>query len=90
MRKIDDPLQKSLMLSELSNRNATLFHRVLIDEIEEVAPLVYTPTVGQVCLRYSHYFTKTRGMYFTPDDRGHMAAMMHGSEWSKWPFLAAA
>ena len=76
MRKIDDPLQKSLMLSELQCRNATLFHRVIIDEIEEIAPLVYTPTVGLVCQRFSHNYVQPRGMTFTPDDRGCMAIMM--------------
>ena len=80
LREEPDSYRKNLLLTELQNRNETLFHRVIIEEIEEISPLVYTPTVGQVCLRYSHYFTKTRGMYFTPDDRGHMAAMMHN-----WP-----
>lgn len=58
LRAIDDPLQKSLMLTELQCRNATLFHRVMIDEIEEIAPLVYTPTVGLVCQQFSENYTK--------------------------------
>jgi len=80
LREVPDPLQKSLMLSELANRNATLFHRVLIEEIEEIAPLVYTPTVGLVCQQFSHNFTRPRGLTFTPDDRGSMAIMMQN--WS--------
>lgn len=58
LRLLDDPLKKSLMLSELANRNATLFHRVLCDNVEEVAPLVYTPTVGLVCQQYSYNYTR--------------------------------
>ena len=76
----DDPLSQNLMLQELHNRNETLFHRVLVDHVTQVAPLVYTPTVGEVCKRFSHYYLRPRGMFFTPADRGNMGVMMRN-----WP-----
>ena len=76
----DDPLRQNLMLQDLHNRNETLFHRVLMDEIGEIAPLVYTPTVGRVCQNFSETFQRARGMFFTPEDRGEMGTMMRN-----WP-----
>lgn len=76
----DDPMAKNLMLQGLHNRNETLFHRVLVDSVEEIAPLVYTPTVGLVCQTYSHTFTRPRGMVLTPADRGNMSVIMRN-----WP-----
>ena len=42
--------------------------------MEEMAPLIYTPTVGQACAEFGIRFRRPRGMYFTPEDRGQMSA----------------
>jgi hypothetical protein len=73
-------LEKSMYLTDLQDRNETLFFRVLVDNIEAVAPIVYTPTVGQVCLRFGSNFRRARGMYFSSQDRGAMATMTYN-----WP-----
>ena len=73
-------IKKNLMLEDLHDRNETLYHRVLIDHIEEMAPLIYTPTVGQACMEFAARFRRPRGMYFTEEDRGNMAAMVYN-----WP-----
>ena len=75
-----DALEKSAYLSDLQDRNETLFFRVLIDNLEALAPFVYTPTVGQVCLRFGSYFRRARGMYFSSADRGLMSTMVYN-----WP-----
>jgi len=75
-----DALEKSAYLSDLQDRNETLFFRVLIDNFEYVAPFVYTPTVGQVCMRFGSYFRRARGMYFSSLDRGLMSTMVYN-----WP-----
>uniref|UniRef100_A0A7S4B0Y2 Malic enzyme n=1 Tax=Chrysotila carterae TaxID=13221 RepID=A0A7S4B0Y2_CHRCT len=80
LRAVEDPLQQNLQLQDLQNRNETLFHRVLVDHVEEVAPLVYTPTVGKVCQTFSRGYQRPRGMYISPKDRGSMGTMMYN-----WP-----
>ncbi|GLE08715.1 hypothetical protein PINS_up020078 [Pythium insidiosum] len=75
-----DPLRKNIFLSDLHNRNETLFFRLLIDHMDEMAPVVYTPTVGLVCQKFGSMFRRTRGMYFSSEDRGQFGAMMHN-----WP-----
>jgi hypothetical protein len=79
-RKLDSNIRKNLFLEDLHDRNETLYHRVLVDHIEEMAPYVYTPTVGQACQEFGARFRRPRGMYFTPEDRGYMASMVYN-----WP-----
>ena len=64
-------------LQALKDRNETLFYRLLQDHVEELAPVIYTPTVGEACLNYSRFFRRARGMYFTKDDVGHMHSMTY-------------
>jgi hypothetical protein len=54
-------IEKHLYMQGLHDRNETLFYRSLIDNIEEMAPIVYTPTVGKVCQRFGNLFRRTRG-----------------------------
>ncbi|GIL59677.1 hypothetical protein Vafri_14408 [Volvox africanus] len=68
------------VLQELQDRNETLFYRVLFEHFTEMAPIVYTPTVGWVCVNYHKLYRRPRGMYFSAEDRGDMAAMMYN-----WP-----
>lgn len=74
LRAETSPIKKNLLLEDLHDRNETLYHRVLVDHMDEMAPLIYTPTVGQACMEFAARFRRPRGMYFTPHDRGNMAA----------------
>jgi malate dehydrogenase (oxaloacetate-decarboxylating)(NADP+) len=80
LRAEDSNIKKNTLLEDLHDRNETLYHRVLVDHMEEMAPLIYTPTVGQACTEFASRYRRPRGMYFTEDDRGHMAAMVYN-----WP-----
>jgi len=71
---------KSMYLQDLQNRNETLYFRTLIDHIDVMAPLVYTPTVGLICQKFGNQFRRPRGMYFSRDDRGHMNSIVYN-----WP-----
>ena len=68
------------MLVDLHDRNETLYHRIILDEVEEIAPLVYTPTVGKLCQDFSHNFTRPRGLYFTPEDAGDFSVLMQACD----------
>ncbi|KAL4562908.1 hypothetical protein LXL04_026939 [Taraxacum kok-saghyz] len=73
-------LAKWRILNRLHDRNETMYYKILINNIKEYAPIVYTPTVGLVCQKYSGLFRRPRGMYFSADDRGEMMSMVYN-----WP-----
>jgi malate dehydrogenase (oxaloacetate-decarboxylating)(NADP+) len=76
LRKKPSNMQRYIFLTGLQDRNKTLFYRVLVDNIEELMPLVYTPTVGQACLEYGAIFRRPRGIFITAGDKGRMAEIL--------------
>jgi len=66
LRQPDD-LAKNVYLVHLRERNEVLFYRLLTERIEEMLPIVYTPTVGRAIERFSHEYRRPRGVYLSVD-----------------------
>ncbi len=83
LRRIPDPLDKFVALNALHDRNEALFFRVLCDNIDEMQPLVYTPTVGMACQKFGLVFQRPRGIFIGANDKGHVAEVL-----CNWPYQA--
>ena len=84
-RRQPDDISRYLYLIALQDRNETLFYRLLSEHVEEMTPIVYTPTVGLACQTFSHIYRKPRGLYITASHAGRMREAM-----SKAPFSGVA
>jgi len=73
-------LERYLYLVALQDRNETLFYRVVMNHIDEMMPLIYTPTVGKACQEFQHIYRKPRGFYVSLQDRGRVKDILQN-----WP-----
>ena len=80
LRRKHDDLEKFIFLRALHGRNERLFYRVVLDHLEEMLPLIYTPTVGQACLEFASIFRQTQGIYVTANDLGRVDEIL-----GNWP-----
>jgi len=71
-RKRHDDLEKYIYLQGLMDRNEVLFYRLLVNNLAEMVPIVYTPTVGQACMQLSKITRRYRGVYLSPDSIGRI------------------
>jgi malate dehydrogenase (oxaloacetate-decarboxylating)(NADP+) len=73
-------IDRYMQLSALQERNERLFYRTVIEHIDRIMPLIYTPTVGEACREFSHIAREPKGFFITPDDRGRIRRML-----GNWP-----
>jgi malate dehydrogenase (oxaloacetate-decarboxylating) len=74
-RKGDD-LERHVYLRALQDTNEVLFYRLLLDHIEEMTPIVYTPVVGQACQQFSHIYRRPRGLFVSYPLRDSIPALL--------------
>lgn len=67
-----EPINKHIYLRVVQDNNETLFHRLLQNHIEEMLPIIYTPTVGDACERFSDIYRSARGLFISYSDRDHL------------------
>ncbi len=80
MRRKAFDIERFIYLQALQARNERLFFRLVIDHVQEVMPLIYTPTVGQACQEFAHIFRQPQGLYITARDRGRVRDIVRN-----WP-----
>lgn len=80
LRRKESDIERYVLLSALQDRNERLFYRAVIDNIEQLMPVIYTPTVGQACREFSQIFRESKGFYINPEDKGQIRQIL-----DNWP-----
>ena len=81
LRRKDSDLERYIFLMALQDRDEKLFYRLILDHLEELVPIIYTPTVGRACQEYGHIFRRPRGMFISLEDAGQVASVL-----CNWPY----
>jgi malate dehydrogenase (oxaloacetate-decarboxylating) len=75
----DSDIERYIFLTALQDRNETLFYRLLQEHVTEMMPIIYTPTVGEGCRKYSHVFRRPRGLYISYPYRNEIASLLENA-----------
>ena len=77
----ENDLEKYIFLLSLEDRNRNLFYRVVMENLDTMMPIIYTPTVGKACQQFGHIFRRPRGLYISSNFKGRIADLL-----ANWPY----
>jgi malate dehydrogenase (oxaloacetate-decarboxylating)(NADP+) len=80
LERLPRDIDRYMLLSSMQERNERLFYRTVVEHIDRILPLIYTPTVGEACREFSHIARDPKGFFITPDDRGRIRQIL-----GNWP-----
>ncbi len=78
-QSFDNSLNKHIYLRAIQDKNETLYYRLVQDHLEEMMPIIYTPTVGEACERFSDIYRSSRGLFIAYAEREHMDDILHNA-----------
>ena len=80
LQRLPRDLDRYMLLSSIQERNERLFFQTVIEHVERILPIIYTPTVGEACREFSHIARDPKGFFITPEDRGKIRRIL-----GNWP-----
>ncbi|EDR08151.1 uncharacterized protein LACBIDRAFT_297458 [Laccaria bicolor S238N-H82] len=85
LRSKDKSIEKYIYLSHLKNEDPSIFYKLCLENMVEITPIIYTPTVGDACLQFSHIYRRPEGLYVSIKDKGNIRSVLNN-----WPKLDEA
>ncbi|RXW18903.1 hypothetical protein EST38_g6950 [Candolleomyces aberdarensis] len=85
LRSKDKPLEKYIFLSRLKNDDPDLFYKLCLENMSEITPIIYTPTVGDACIQFSQIYRRPEGLYISIKDKGNIKSVLRN-----WPKIDEA
>ncbi|KAJ8586788.1 malate dehydrogenase [Rhizopogon salebrosus TDB-379] len=82
LRSKSSPIEKYSFLAQLKEADVEAFYRLCLENMAEITPVIYTPTVGEACLQYSKIFRKSEGLFISLKDKGRIGSILRN-----WPFV---
>lgn len=85
LRSVDKSIDKYIYLSSLKDRDPSMFYKLCLENMTEITPLIYTPTVGDACQQYSHIYRRPEGLFVSINDKGNIRDVI-----MNWPKIEEA
>lgn len=85
LRSKDKNIEKYIYLTQLKATEPSMFYKLCIDNMSEITPLIYTPTVGDACIQFSHIYRRPEGLYVSINDKGRIGKVLRN-----WPKIDEA